>query len=121
LPFDARLGAPNAGIFDLFHFCDNLIGKMRKVYAIAAALPVAFLIGCGSSSPETVAETIPATLPGNVCVVGGEELGSMGEIAEFNYNGNIIKFCCAHCIPDFKRHTEQYVAALKSGRPIETN
>jgi YHS domain-containing protein len=100
------------------------IGRMIKRFIVFMAVgPLAVvLIGCGQSpEPETaaVAETIPSTLPGNICVVSEEELGSMGAIVEYDYNGNTIQFCCKHCIPEFKRHTEQYVAALKTGEPVD--
>ncbi|MBK1882778.1 hypothetical protein JIN85_10150 [Luteolibacter pohnpeiensis] len=72
----------------------------------------------------TETETLPAGFndvapadakpyPLTVCLVSGEEVGTMGTPPELVYKGQLIKFCCKHCLPDFKKDPEKFMAKLK--------
>ena len=50
--------------------------------------------------------------PLDVCIVGGEKLGSMGKPAVLIHEGQEIKFCCSACEPDFKKEPAKYLAKL---------
>ena len=82
--------------------------------------PLAF-VSCNKDTtevePKTPAseETAAATpYPLDVCLVSGEELGSMGEPVVINHKGREIKFCCDKCVPRFKENPEKYLAKLDS-------
>ena len=51
--------------------------------------------------------------PLKVCVISGEELGSMGEPYVHDHNGTIVKFCCKPCIEEFNKDPESHLAKLK--------
>lgn len=51
--------------------------------------------------------------PLDTCLVSGEKLGSMGEPFVYNHEGQEIKFCCSHCLPDFKENTDKYLAKMQ--------
>lgn len=54
-----------------------------------------------------------AAYPLKVCLVeGGEELGSMGEPAEYVHEGRLVMFCCKGCIEDFQAEPAKYLAQL---------
>ncbi|MHC4447481.1 MAG: hypothetical protein ACYSXF_06845, partial [Planctomycetota bacterium] len=46
------------------------------------------------------------------CMVGGGELGSMGEPAEIIAGTRLVRFCCAGCIRGFKKNPSKYLATL---------
>ncbi len=50
--------------------------------------------------------------PLEVCIVGGEKLGSMGKPASLVHEGQLVKFCCESCIDDFKADPGKYLAKL---------
>ncbi len=50
--------------------------------------------------------------PLDVCIVGGEKLGSMGKPASLVHEGQLVKFCCEGCIDDFKAEPAKYLAKL---------
>ena len=51
--------------------------------------------------------------PLKVCVVSGEELGSMGDPHVHEHNGTVVKFCCEPCLDDFNKDPDTYLAKLK--------
>lgn len=55
--------------------------------------------------------------PLTTCIISGEKLGGMGKPAEIVKNGQQVKFCCSHCIPDFEKDPEKYLKeiAAKAG------
>jgi hypothetical protein len=59
------------------------------------------------SSPEA------SEYPLEVCVVSGEELGSMGEPVVINHEGTEVRFCCKSCLPKFEKDPAKYLAKLK--------
>jgi YHS domain-containing protein len=69
---------------------------------------------------ETSAETATAAKPYplEVCIVSGEELGSMGEAVSIVHEGQTIKFCCDKCVPKFKEDPAKYLSQLE-GKPAE--
>ena len=92
------------------------------VGSFAAALSLS-LSSCGddkSSTENTEPETKTApesadAYPLKVCVVSGEELGSMGKPVVIDHNGTEVRFCCKDCVADFNKEPEKYLAMLKAG------
>ena len=89
-----------------------------------ADLSIFLLSSCDKSeSTSTSNESLPSTetseYPLKVCVVSGEELGSMGKPVVIDHEGTEIRFCCKSCLPDFKKDPEKFVAMVKSGTPPE--
>jgi hypothetical protein len=68
-----------------------------------------------------------AAYPLTTCVVSGVELegGGMGGPVEFVYEkagqpDRLVRFCCRHCLSDFKKDPEKYlgeIAAARAKRP----
>ena len=50
--------------------------------------------------------------PLKVCLVSGNELGSMGKPITKVYDGQEIKFCCKPCIKKFEANQAKYRAKL---------
>ena len=50
--------------------------------------------------------------PIKVCIVSGEELGSMGEPKVLVYEGREMKFCCKDCVKEFNAEPEKYLEEL---------
>ena len=55
--------------------------------------------------------------PLEVCIVSGEELGSMGKPVDYDHEGTLVKFCCKSCIPDFEEDPDRYLEKLKAAQP----
>lgn len=53
-----------------------------------------------------------AAYPLKVCLVEGEELGSMGEPAEYVHEGRLVLFCCKDCTEGFQEDPSKYLARL---------
>lgn len=47
-----------------------------------------------------------------ICPVSSEEIGSMGEGIEVEYEGKIYNLCCSMCIKDFKSDPEKYIKII---------
>ena len=56
-------------------------------------------------------DSIPYPL--NYCLVGGSDLGEMGEPVSYIHEGQEFKFCCKPCIPKFKKNPQKYIQELK--------
>jgi len=54
-----------------------------------------------------------APYPLKVCIVTGEELGSMGKPVVKVYDEQEIKFCCKSCIKKFEADPAKYLAKLR--------
>ncbi|MFA6544126.1 MAG: efflux RND transporter periplasmic adaptor subunit [Limisphaerales bacterium] len=52
--------------------------------------------------------------PLNVCIVGGEKLGSMGEPISLIYQGQQVKFCCGGCQPEFEKDPAKFLLKLSA-------
>ena len=75
-------------------------------------------VGC-EEKPQAAAPTAEATkttgadaYPLKVCVVSGEPLGSMGEPAAIQYEGQTVKFCCSGCEEDFRKEPAKFLAKI---------
>jgi len=77
----------------------------------------------GSSAPATTApahqhtQALPPSVkpyPLDVCIVGGEKLGSMGEPATLIYQGQQVKFCCSGCQPEFEKDPAKFLKKLSA-------
>ena len=66
---------------------------------------LSFLLSGGCSADDDY--------PLKVCVISGEDLGSMGEPCVHEHNGTIVKFCCEPCLDDFNEDPDKYLAKLK--------
>lgn len=64
-----------------------------------------------SLSEEDLA-TQRTAYPMKVCLVEGEELGSMGEPAEYLHEGRLVLFCCKGCTEGFQEDPAKYLARL---------
>ena len=85
--------------------------KNTKLTLLLAVLSGAlFLVSCGGD--ETASSPAPSGYPLNVCVVSGEELGSMGEPFLVEYEGTTVKLCCDSCLPKFNADPAKFVAKL---------
>lgn len=91
-----------------------------------AAFAVAFTVGCsthstaehshGTDTKQVAAKPYPL----KICVVSGEELGSMGKPVKLTQDGQEVQFCCENCVDTFKAEPEKYVAQLKAGVSTES-
>lgn len=52
--------------------------------------------------------------PLEVCIVGGEKLGSMGEPVSLIYQGQQVKFCCGGCQPEFEKDPVKFLKKLSA-------
>ncbi len=80
------------------------------------------------TAPTTPAQALPPGVkpyPLDVCIVGGEKLGSMGVPATLIYQGQQVKFCCSGCQPEFEANPAKFLqkisALTKSVVPQNTN
>ena len=75
---------------------------MKKILILLTGL-----LGAGTLFAAT------ASYPLKVCLVTGEELGSMGKPIVKVYDKQEIKFCCKSCIKKFEANPSKYLAKLK--------
>lgn len=61
-----------------------------------------------------IVQKTKASYPLKTCVVGGEELGSMGEPVNYVHRpaNRLVRFCCEGCVDEFKKDPETYLAKL---------
>jgi len=50
--------------------------------------------------------------PLTICLVGGDELGKMGDPEVLVYEGREIKVCCGACVASFKEDPARYLKVL---------
>ncbi len=101
--------------------------KLKKYIIITAAVlsTSVFLTSCGEKkSDENTGKadtetTATKPYPLDVCIVSGEELGSMGDPHVFVHNGQEIKMCCDKCMPKFNKNPEKYLSQLKQGKSAQ--
>ena len=94
---------------------------------LVTALAAAVLIGCDKKEPAAPKADAPKTeapkagadaktaakpYPLEVCIVGGEKLGSMGKPFVFVHQGQEIKLCCDGCKSDFDKEPAKFLAKL---------
>lgn len=71
-----------------------------------------------ATKPDGNATKTSATAyPIKVCVVSGEELGSMGKPEDVIFKDVLVKLCCEGCKEDFDKDPAKFVAILKAGGP----
>ena len=68
--------------------------------------------GDGGEKHSSVADDYPL----DVCVVGGEKLGSMGKPVVIQHEGVTVKFCCKGCIEDFEEDPKKFIAKLEAAK-----
>lgn len=61
---------------------------------------------------KAVIEKQKADYPATVCVVGGGELGSMGEPVDIVVNNRLVRLCCKGCEKDLMAHPAKYLSRL---------
>lgn len=76
---------------------------------LAALGAVLLLLNMPAAS--RAAETKPYPL--KVCLVTGNELGSMGKVISKIHGGREIKLCCKPCVKKFDASPAKYLAKLK--------
>lgn len=52
--------------------------------------------------------------PLDTCVVSGAKLGSMGEPVELVAGDTLVRFCCASCVPKFRKNPQEHLSKLSS-------
>jgi hypothetical protein len=87
--------------------------------AVASLGSLALVVSsCNRQEPAAVVATEVASpvtaYPLEVCLVSGEELGSMGEPTVLVHEGQEVKFCCDSCEPKFKADPEKYLSKLRA-------
>jgi hypothetical protein len=65
----------------------------------------------GKADAEAIKEQLP-DYPLDTCVVSGEKLGGMGEPYNHVYKDRLVRFCCKHCLPEFKKNPDKYLAMI---------
>jgi YHS domain-containing protein len=65
---------------------------------------------------EGIVAAQSADYPLDVCVVSGEELGSMGEPYNYIYGNRLVKFCCSGCIDSFNSEPAKYIKKIDDAR-----
>ena len=100
---------------------------MKPTLSIFSGLAVAVTLtfsSCGEnkSSAEESADSNPSAAqsaknyPLDICVVSGEELGSMGKPYVITHEGTEVHMCCKECLPKFKANPDKFVAMVKAGK-----
>ena len=77
---------------------------------LLALIPILVL---GFSAIASSADAPPKPYPLDVCIVTGNDLGSMGEETEMVYEGQVIKFCCKPCEKKFLKNPAKYLKKLE--------
>jgi YHS domain-containing protein len=84
--------------------------KSLRKYALALWL------GLGVGAAGYAADKAPAQkekpYPLTTCVVSGEKLDSMGKPVVIQYEGHEVRFCCAHCEPEFRKDPKKFMKKL---------
>ncbi len=61
---------------------------------------------------KAYADAQRAAYPIDTCVVAGGKLGSMGDPVEIVAGTQLVRFCCAGCLPKFKADPQNYLSKL---------
>jgi len=67
---------------------------------------------------EAVIEKQKPVYPLAVCVVSGEELGSMGEPVDYVYRNRLVRFCCPACVGKFEKNSGEYLKQLDEAEAL---
>ena len=91
----------------IFHVMKKNLSPIPSILAVCLAIFLwGSLQGCCTSQTDD-------NYPLKVCVVSGEELGSMGDPHVHEHNGTLVKFCCPPCLDTFNEDPDKYLAKLK--------
>jgi len=95
----------------------NKVEKIKRVVLIPVAIAFMVVAAC-SPDYEQVSEVVEVEgeYPLEVCVVSGEELGSMGEPVVYDHEGVEVRFCCDACIPEFEEDPDRYLGEIEQAR-----
>ncbi len=74
-----------------------------------------------TSTQENTLASAAVDVGNKTCPVSGEEIGEMGEVTRYEYNGKIYNLCCAMCIKDFQKNPEQYSNKAEESIGIQNN
>lgn len=74
----------------------------------------------GTNAPMGAVGDVSAAKPYplDVCIVSGEELGSMGDPIVMVHEGQTVKFCCDSCVPDFEKDPAKFITKLTAA-PVQ--
>jgi len=70
------------------------------------------LLGSACDGGRDPVEPYPLT----VCLVGGDDLGKMGDPEVLVYAGREIKVCCGACVESFRKDPARYLRILEEAR-----
>jgi hypothetical protein len=99
-----------------------MIRFMRPVIAITFAAATIAMLGCEQQADTPTPSVKPAapqaadSYPLDVCVVGGEKLGAMGDPVVIQHEGREVRFCCASCVDEFNKDPGRYLAKLDAAK-----
>lgn len=83
----------------------TMLNELLAVAAMSAALLLLNL-----PSPARAAEVRPYPL--QVCLVTGNELGSMGKVVTKVHDRQEVKLCCKPCVKKFDANPAKYLSKL---------
>jgi len=94
--------------------------KMNRIIrGVLFPICLAFVVVACSRDAEQVVEVVEVGengYPLGVCVVSGEELGSMGDPVVYYHEGVEVRFCCDACIPEFEEDPEKFIVKIEQAR-----
>jgi len=106
--------------------------NLLKILMPATLITTGLFIGCGGGGhdhnghdhnghdhgdgKEKGVSSSKDDYPLDVCVVGGEKLGSMGKPVVIKHEGVTVKFCCEGCIEDFEEDPKKFIAKLEAAK-----
>lgn len=84
-----------------------------KLPAYLLPLVLVFATGCQFFNEREGGVT---PYPLDVCLVTGNELGSMGDAIVKIYGDKEIKFCCSPCVKEFEEEKDFFLKQLEEDR-----
>jgi len=66
----------------------------------------------GGEMTAEVTESGAIKVGNTICPLSKEEVGVMGNVVEYEYEGKIYNFCCKACLKDFKKDPDKYVKVV---------
>jgi YHS domain-containing protein len=85
--------------------------KIAAVVLLAGSPALAHASDTNSPSNSTNAVVKPYPL--DYCIVSGDKLDEHGKPIVIRYHGQEIKFCCADCVPEFKKDPATYLKKIQ--------
>lgn len=84
----------------------------KLMTTLAAFTLVVGLSACATTDSNGTTTGKVKPYPKDVCVVTGNELGSMGDPVTLVHEGQEMKFCCKPCVRKFKADPQKYLSRL---------